>query len=141
MTHNNKQYVVNLFRRTYCYRQWDLIVVTYAHAMSAIWFFNANPDDYLDDWYTVEMYKKAYDEIVYPMPGEYQWVKTNYNHVDPLHRIQLGMPRKVRTRGPEEPVNQYRMRKGGVKMRCGKCSGIGQSFVIFFSLFLVFKIC
>jgi hypothetical protein len=45
-------------------------------------FFNVNPKDYVDEWYTVVMYKKAYDEIVYPMPGEDQWVKTNYDHVD-----------------------------------------------------------
>jgi hypothetical protein len=41
-----------------------------AHVVSAILYFNANPEDYVDEWYTVEMYKKAYDEIVYPMPGE-----------------------------------------------------------------------
>jgi hypothetical protein len=54
-------------------------------------------------------------------------VKTNYDNVDPLHRIQSGRPRKVQTRGPEEPVNQYRMRNGGVRMRCSKCRGIGHN--------------
>jgi hypothetical protein len=65
------------------------------YAMSAIWFFNANLEDYVDDWYTVEMYKKAYDKIVYPMPEKDQWVKTSYNHVDPLRRIQPRRPRKL----------------------------------------------
>jgi hypothetical protein len=101
--------------------------ISCAHAMSGIWFFNANPEDYVDNWYTVEMNKKAYDEIVYPILGEDQWVKTNYNHVDSLRRIQSRRPRKVRTRGPEEPTNQYDMRKGGVRMRCGKCRGIGHN--------------
>jgi hypothetical protein len=128
VTHNNKQYVVNLLRRTCGCRQWDLTGIPCPHAVSAIWFFNANPEDYVDDWYTVETYKKAYDEIVYPMPGEDQWVKTNYNNVDPpLRRIQSGRPKKLRTRGPEEPVNQYRMRKGGVRMKCSKCRGIGHN--------------
>ena len=37
-----------------------------------------------------------------------------------LHRIQPGRPKKVRTMGPDESVNPYRRRKGGVRMRCGK---------------------
>jgi hypothetical protein len=99
-----------------------------AHAVSGIWYFNANPEDYVDEWYTVEMYKKAYDEIVYPMPGEDQWVRTSYEHVNPpLNRIQPGSPRKVRKRGPEEPVNQNRIRKGGVIMRCSKCRQVGHN--------------
>ena len=57
--------------------------ISCAHTMSAIWYFNANSKDYVDEWYAVEMYKKAYDEIVYPMPGEDQWVKTHLDHVDP----------------------------------------------------------
>ena len=64
MTHNNKQYVVNLLRRTCGCRQWDMTGISCAHAISAIWYFNANPEDYVDEWYTVEMYKKPYDEIV-----------------------------------------------------------------------------
>jgi histone acetyltransferase (RNA polymerase elongator complex component) len=44
-----------------------------------------------------------------------------------LNRIQPGKPRKVRTRGPEEPLNQNRMRKRGVKMRCNKCRGVGHN--------------
>jgi hypothetical protein len=33
----------------------------------------------------------------------------------------------VRTRGPEEPKNQYRIRKGGVTMRCSRCRGTGHN--------------
>ncbi|XP_059435360.1 uncharacterized protein LOC132168246 [Corylus avellana] len=75
--------------------QWDMTGIPCAYAMSAIWFFNANPKDYVDDWYTIEMYKKAYDDIVYPMPGEDQWVKTNYDQVDPLEvEYNQGGPEK-----------------------------------------------
>jgi hypothetical protein len=45
----------------------------------------------------------------------------------PLNKIQPGRPRKVRIRGLEEPLNQYRMRKGGVRMRCSKCRGVGHN--------------
>jgi hypothetical protein len=39
-----------------------------AHAISAILLYHGNPVEYVDDYYIVDMYKKAYDEIVYPMP-------------------------------------------------------------------------
>jgi hypothetical protein len=42
-------------------------------------------------------------------------------------RIQPGRPRVVRTRGPKEPKNQYRIRKGGVTMRCSRCRGTGHN--------------
>ncbi|XP_062143455.1 uncharacterized protein LOC133851158 [Alnus glutinosa] len=62
------------------------------------------------------------------MPGEEQWTKTNGEHVDPpMSRIQPGRPRTVRTRGPDEPRNQYRIRKGGVVMRCQRCKVIGHN--------------
>jgi hypothetical protein len=74
------------------------------------------------------MLKKAYEPIVYPMPGEEQWTKTNCEYVDPpVVRIQPGRPRVVRTRVPNEPRNQYRMRKGVVTMRCSRCRGVGHN--------------
>jgi hypothetical protein len=45
----------------------------------------------------------------------------------PLNRIQPGRPRKVRRRGPEEPLNHNCIKKGGVRMRCNKCRGVGHN--------------
>jgi len=99
-----------------------------AHAISAIWAGSAKPVDYISDCYTVDMLRKVYDPIVYHMPGEEQWTKTNNEHVDlPVVRIQLGRPQIVRTRGPYEPKNQYKMRKGGVAMRCSRCKATGHN--------------
>jgi hypothetical protein len=33
----------------------------------------------------------------------------------------------VKRRGPEEPLNQYRIKKGGVRMRCSKCIEVGHN--------------
>lgn len=128
VTLRNKQYVVNLISRTCGCRQWDLTGIPCPHAMSAIWFDHANPMDYVDDCYTVETYKKAYDEIVYPMPGEDQWMHTEHEKLEPpVYRIPPGRPRKVRTRGPDEPKNPYRMRKGGIIMKCTRCRRVGHN--------------
>lgn len=76
-----------------------MTVILCVHAISAIWADSAEPVDYISNWYTVDMLRKAYDPIVYPMLDEEQWIKTNNEHVDPpVVRIQPGRPRVVRTR-------------------------------------------
>jgi hypothetical protein len=106
ITDKQKQYVVNLVTSTYGCRQWDMTGIPCAHAMCAIWLDGGEHVDYVSHWYTVDMIKKVYEPIVYPMPGEEQWTKTNCEHIDPIVvRIQPGRPRVVRTRGPDEPRN------------------------------------
>lgn len=77
---------------------------------------HANPEDYVDDYYTTKMYKNTYEEIVYLVPSEDQWIKKNYDKVNPpVYKIPLGRPKILRTRALEEPKNPYRIRKGGVR--------------------------
>jgi hypothetical protein len=105
VTHKHKQHVVNLVRRTCGCRQWDMTGFPCAHAICAIWKDSAKLVDYVSDWYIVDMLKKAYEHVVYPMPGEKQWTKTNGVHVDPpMVRIQSGRPRVVRTRGAKKSI-------------------------------------
>jgi len=60
VTHKKKQYVVNLVKRTCGCRQWDMTCIRCAHAICAIVSDHANPFDYVDDWYIVDMLKSAY---------------------------------------------------------------------------------
>jgi hypothetical protein len=67
--------------------------------MSTIWFDHVDPVEYVDYYYIVDMYKKAYEKIVYPMLGEDHWIKINYDKLKPpVYRIPPGRPRKLRTR-------------------------------------------
>jgi hypothetical protein len=76
----------------------------------------------------VDIHKKAYEHVVYPMPSEEQLTKTNGVHVDPpVVRIQPERLRVVKTKGPEELKNQYKIREGGVIMRCSRCRGTGHN--------------
>jgi hypothetical protein len=74
-----------------------------SHAICAIWVDGAEPVDYGSDWYTMDMLKKAYEPVVYPMPGEEQWTKTNCELVDPpVVRIQ---PERLRLIGPKDQMS------------------------------------
>jgi hypothetical protein len=76
-------------------------------------------------------HKKAYAPLIYPMPSDEQWIQTEHDILDPPRsRLMPGRPRKARVRGPNEsrvPQNPYRMRKFGLKARCGLCKVVGHN--------------
>jgi hypothetical protein len=86
-----------------------------AQTHSAITFHGHHPEDYVDPCYSIEMYKKAYAPLIYPMPSEEQWIQTE---------------RKARVRGLDESrvhQNPYKMRKFGLKGRCGLYKVVGHN--------------
>ena len=99
--------------------------------MVAILYDCGDCEDYVDECFTIEVYKKAYALIIYLMPSEEQWVKTIHDKLKPPRgRIAPGRPKKQRRRAPDEsrdPKNPDQMRKFGVRMKCGKCHGLGHN--------------
>jgi hypothetical protein len=51
ITDETDTYAVNLIDRTCACRKWDLSGIPCAHAISAIFYNQANPDDYVAHWY------------------------------------------------------------------------------------------
>ncbi|XP_059461899.1 uncharacterized protein LOC132190869 [Corylus avellana] len=126
-----KQFVVDLRRKLCGCRQWEITGIPCPHAFCAILYDCGDSEDYVDECYTIERYKKAYAPIIYPMPSEEQWIKTQHDHLEPpTSRLQPGRPKKQRKRGPDEsrdPKNPNRMRKFGARMRCSKCKVLGHN--------------
>jgi hypothetical protein len=102
-----------------------------AHAHSAITFHGHKLEDYVDHCYSIEMYKKAYVPIIYPVPSEEQWIWTNHGVLEPpILRVTPCRPRKGRTRAPDEsrdPKNPHKMRKFGLRGKCGYCKLLGHN--------------
>ncbi|XP_059434802.1 uncharacterized protein LOC132167790 [Corylus avellana] len=101
------------------------------HAFAAVLYDCGNSEDYVDECYTIETYKKAYAPIIYPMPSEEQWIKTRHDHLEPpTIRVAPERPKRLRKRAPNEsrdPKNPNRIRKFGARMRCAKCTGLGHN--------------
>jgi len=72
------------------------------HAISAILYHSAKPEQYLHQYYSVESYKKAYDPMIYLVLSEDQWVR--------IGQDEVGRAKKVRRKGPDEPRNPHCMR-------------------------------
>jgi hypothetical protein len=66
------RYVVDLHKKTCGCTQWEMTGIPCGHAVSAILFDCGEPEDYVHEYYSLEMYKKAYVPLIYPMPSEEQ---------------------------------------------------------------------
>jgi hypothetical protein len=78
-----RTYVVDFRKRTCGCRKWEMTGIPCAHAHSAITFHGHKLEDYVDHCYSIEMYKKAYAPIIYPVPCEKQWIRTHHSVLDP----------------------------------------------------------
>jgi len=126
-----RQYVVDIQNRKCGCRRWQMTGILCAHAHSATTFHGHHLEDYANPCYTIETYKKAYAPLIYPMPSDEQWIWTEHDILDlPRSRLMSGRPLKARVRGPDEsrvPQNPYRMRKFGLKGRCGLYKVVGHN--------------
>jgi hypothetical protein len=91
------QYVVDLHNKTCGCRQWEMTGIPCVHAVSAILFDCGEPEDYVHEYYSIEMYKKAYAPLIYLMPSEEQWVRgVGHDILEPPRRkVAPGRPRKL----------------------------------------------
>uniref|UniRef100_A0A2N9J2B3 MULE transposase domain-containing protein n=1 Tax=Fagus sylvatica TaxID=28930 RepID=A0A2N9J2B3_FAGSY len=78
--------------------------ITCKHGVAAIYKNREHPEDYLHNCYLKEAYLNVYSEIIHPMPGQDEWIKTGHLPPQPPHIIRpLGRPKKLRRRNPDEP--------------------------------------
>jgi hypothetical protein len=121
---NAKQYVVDLCKKTYGCRQWEMTRIPCGHVACTI-LFDCGEPEIMSMNTSLEMYKKAYAPLIYPMPSEEQWVCAIGHDIlePPRQRVAPGRPRKL-MRGSDESrdlKNPNRMRKFRARMRCSKC--------------------
>jgi hypothetical protein len=123
-----KRYAVDVESKSCGCRKWDVTGIPCAHAISSILYDGRNPVDFLSEYYSKETYLRAYQPIIYPVPSEEQWPRSNQPRIEPpKSRAAPGRPKKVRQRGIEEPKNPNTMRRGGNQNKCGHCMKYGHN--------------
>jgi hypothetical protein len=116
------RHTVDLENRTCSCRRWQITGLPCTHALCLINATrNRDVDDFVDEYYSVDMFKRAYEGVVMPMTGRSQWPKVNmgFKLWPPLLKRSAGRPRSRRIKGVEE---------GGKvtgKKRCKRCGQLG----------------
>ncbi|KAL8470669.1 hypothetical protein ACS0TY_033291 [Phlomoides rotata] len=85
------QYTVDLQHYTCTCRAWQLSGIPCTHALCAILSKDLDPDDFVHKFYTVDMYKVAYQYPIYGISYDALWVNTGANSVSELGRLSRVM--------------------------------------------------
>ncbi|CAN1752169.1 hypothetical protein LINPERHAP1_LOCUS4605, partial [Linum perenne] len=84
-------------------RAWELTGIPCAHAITCIVSQGEEPEMFLAECYSTDMYWKIYDHVMQPLDGPKEWPDREFEAIlPPLLRAMLGRPRKKRVRGADE---------------------------------------
>lgn len=84
----------------YCnYRKWQISGIPCKHATRCILRNIEDLQDYCSHWFTVDYYKKMYDNILHPIPDSTMWEPTDLPQLDPPFECKRsGRPPKNKRR-------------------------------------------
>ena len=115
-------FIVDLDKKECTCRGWQLTGLPCVHAIAFIGTRRVKLEDFVDHYYSVEMFEVAYATVVPPMPGKEEWekVEIGFKLLPPNCNRAAGRPRKKRMVEVEEGGSTS---KG--KRRCKRCGGLG----------------
>lgn len=92
------------------------------HACASLVQNEKDPYGYVDHYYSVDAYKKAYEGVIMPIPDQTNWVNSESEPVDPPNiRVAPGRPKKVRRKAPLEDLHCGKLSKVGIPIHCSHC--------------------
>lgn len=125
ITSGVRTHVVNLDARTCGCRKWDVTGFPCKHAVCDIYKSKGHPEDYVPDFFKRSFYTLTHSPVIYPVPGQHDWVKTPGEDIDrPLFLIHPGRRKKNRRKGQNEkdkPRGKGRL----TYVRCSNCKKQG----------------
>jgi hypothetical protein len=121
-------HAVNLEARTCGCRRWDVTGMPCNHAVSAIIKAKQTPEDYVSNFFKKEMYAEAFKPVIYPVPGQHDWTKTNTpDIIPPQFYITKGRNQEKRRKGKfEVPKPKENSRMGTIT--CSNCKLQGHKY-------------
>ncbi|KAL7594646.1 hypothetical protein Lser_V15G29004 [Lactuca serriola] len=121
-------YEVDLERKTYSCRLWELKEYGCAHFVASISFLNRDVEAYVDNMFSTTTFRKAYNYIIAPMNSSDIWPETNYTPQLPMiSRRMPGRPANKRKKSTTENTGTHMVSKAGKKIRCSICKEIGHN--------------
>ncbi|XP_060202807.1 uncharacterized protein LOC132631225 [Lycium barbarum] len=98
-----EQFSVDLNGRTCSCREWDLIGIPCAHAISCIFSIRENPENFINDCYKKATQMRIYEPVIAPMDGPDMWETTDLLPVQPpTYEPKKGKLNKNRRKEPDE---------------------------------------
>ncbi|KAG5574726.1 hypothetical protein H5410_054860 [Solanum commersonii] len=87
------------------------------------------PENEIESWYRHEVFLKAYQYSIQPIPNMKMWPESNNPSIEPPEvKPMPGRPGKCKRKQKDEPRKKYgKLSKKGVKMTCSRCHQLGHN--------------
>ncbi|XP_039134903.1 uncharacterized protein LOC120272206 [Dioscorea cayenensis subsp. rotundata] len=121
---DQKNYCISLNARACSCHSWQVYGIPYKHACAIILQTDTNIHRYVNNYFTVDSYRQAYAEAIFPVANNYKPDDVNLELLmrPPITKKPIGRPRRKRLESQASIVH---------KLRCSRChdaddvSGIG----------------
>lgn len=122
-------YVGNIDKRECICGAWQVSGIPCKHATAAIRFKRMDPEDFVHDFFSIDMYKKTYSHNMQPIPDKTMWpplqFETETIHPPTLRR-RPGRPKVCRRREANE-AGPSTVRKTTGTVKCKRCMQFGHN--------------
>ncbi|CAN1825485.1 hypothetical protein LINPERHAP1_LOCUS31190 [Linum perenne] len=121
-SNRGKGFVVDLQRKCCTCGYWQLSGVPCMHAIVAISYMRYDINNYIHEWYSVQVARRAYTKGIQPLPGREDWKEVDGNQVlPPPYKVLPGRPKKNRRKEPGEiPTRPTRTGVGMIRQEDGE---------------------
>ncbi|KAL2922177.1 Lysine--tRNA ligase [Bienertia sinuspersici] len=115
---------VPISRRTCVCGVWQISGIPCRHGIKALLHAGKDPLDYVSEWYSVRMYKQAYNGCIFPIPDKDHWpIMDLPKLLPPVMKRSIGRPSRNRKR--EE--GEQKKGKRSSTIQCSKCNDYGHN--------------
>jgi hypothetical protein len=122
---NGYKCVVNLQERTYSCRKFQVSGIPCLHAIAFITKMGQPLQNYVDSYYSVEMFRAAYENLIPALTDKAQWPQSDHGFFmhPPLLKYTVGRRKNQRYKGCAESTSSTKHKKG--QHRCPVCHVYG----------------
>jgi hypothetical protein len=122
-------FTVNLAKHTCSCNFWELVGIPCRHAIQAMSKTSKDPENYVSEWYSRDMYEKCYSHNVSAINGQDMWPEVECEEMlPPDYKKGVGRPKKLRRRQPDEaPISHGKYKRYGTTYRCTRCDEFGHN--------------
>lgn len=128
---NDEQFVIDKNNKTCSCRRWQLKGVLCCHAISAIYYNQDKPENYIDDYYKVSTFLEIYGHILYPTQGKDCWPKSDQCPMIPPYLINRKRGRRstMRRRDATKEIGftKGKVSRKGTQNKCSMCGATGHN--------------
>ncbi|KAL7597701.1 hypothetical protein Lser_V15G24582 [Lactuca serriola] len=126
-----ESYVVDLDKKTWSCRVWQLNGYGCVYSVETISFLNRNVGSYVDPMYFGAFYRNTYKYPMKGMNGSNMWPCTNYSPpLPPLRRKLSGRPKVNRRKDLSKKATRHTVSKVGKRILCSMCKEVGHNKVV-----------